>query len=764
MKINLNYDYVPKVYSYKDLMEGKVISTTPYQERLSDNVIKAATKIHQEIQAKNNEFFLKHIFNPSKKYIQKILSLPNYGDYIIPFLAEKKPAELAYLYKLASKKDKNNEIRIPGICFPYFSAIPMERLKMLEPIITSKNYLGRWNYIPRFIADLDLYSDKQLELMTKLAKYKFNSYDMHQIALRPFIKEWEKVLEKSETLHKLYGKNLMESGLYVDNNKLYICAKIGLPQNSKAQNFENYKEVYANIDLELNQKGTKTKENIDSVIETISKNIKTKLSIFTRKDMDEVGINIQNAIPSTNAEEILLTMQKLTQFANYSSLKNIAKELQNLNIGKIPAIGDINPIFNYLCSAKKLCPLSNTPNTNYAYFITKKDLENKKEMDFLKQWLKQGEMKNIKFINLEGWSDGVNLLSDDKGLEEKAKKVILKAHKLMAKDKYLTFRDAIDKVLNNHIETTMKNLGADITTIGSDAPATETVILGQMKPDYPSTGIVKSTIQAIAKNYAPDEKAQKELSERLAKYFDANLDVYSKQSIIDNLKIIHSKIDKYLQENNLPKENVYLITPPKNIARKSFELITKMYSELYNMPEEKIIPIKNIYQLNACPKNSTFVVLDDIVGTGKSMASIGEYAFYGHTIAPDKHILFAPISGTDFGIEYIRNSISSVNRLGKDKVIYIDKNIKQPVNLKKVFKNLYSKINSEKHMYGTDGYDNSCQCIAFPYMTPDNNSVIANDITKYFVANYNCIKNPNIDMQKIEKDAYFTNLFGTKNN
>lgn len=740
-------------------MEGKVVST-PYQEKLPDNVINAATELYQRIQAENNKFFLKHVFDPSKKYIQKFLSLPDYGDFIIPFLAEKKPAELAYLYKLASKKDKNNEIRVPGICFPYFSSIPTERLKMLEPIITSKNYLGRWNYIPRFILDLDLYSDKQLELMTKLAKYKFNGYDMHQIALRPFAINWEKVLDKSETLRKLYGKNIMESGLYSDNNQFYIYAKIGLPQNSKAKNFENYKEVYANIDLELNLTKNKTKDNIDSIIETTFKNIKTKLSIFTEKDMDNVGINLQNTIPSTNAEEILLTMQKLTQFANYSSLKNIAKEFQSLNIGKIPAIGDINPIFNYLCCSKKLCPLSNTPDANYAYFITKKDLENKKEMIFLKQWLKQGEMKNIKFINLEGWSDGVNLLSDDKGLEEKAKKVILKAHKLMSKNKYLTFRKTVDKVLNNHIETTMKNLGADIITISSDAPATESVILEQMKPDYPSSGILKSTIQAIAKNYTQDEKVQKELSERLVKYFDANLDVYSKQSIIDNLKIIHSKIDNYIRENNLSKENIYLITPPKNIARKSFELITKMYSELYSIPEEKIIPIKDICQLNTYPKNSTFIVIDDIVGTGKSMSGIGEYAFYGNTINPDKHILFAPVSGSDSGIEYIRNSISSVNRLGNDKVIYIDKNIKQPVNLKKVFKNLYSKITSEKHMYGTDGYDNSCQCIAFPYMTPDNNSVIANDITKYFVADYNCIKNPNIDMEKIEKDAYYTNLFG----
>ena len=330
----------------------------------------------------------------------------------------------------------------------------------------------------------------------------------------------------------------------------------------------------------------------------------------------------------------------------------------------------------------------------------------------------------------------------------------------------MTFREAVNRVLNNHIETTLKDLGANVITISNDSPASKSIILEQMKPNYPSTDILKSTIEAIAQNYTNNEKAQKTLSEGLAKYFDTNLNVYSKQSIIDNMKIIHSKINDFLYENNLPQENVYLVTPSKYFTRKSFELITKMYTDLYNIPEEKIIQVENIGELNKFPKNSTFVVLDDIVGTGKSMSSIGKYAFYGKSVDTDKHILFAPISGTDFGIAYIRNIISSLNRQENDKVIYIDTNIKQPTSLKKVFGIFYHNVNKPlKYNYGTEGYENSSQCIAFPYMTPDNNSVIANDITKYFVANYKCIKNPNTDLLKIEQNAYRTSIFGkTKDN
>ncbi len=757
MKINAIYDYIPKMYTYSDLVEGKVKLPTPSFQDLPDSFVKDVNNAYSKIQEENNKIFLEHIFNPSKKYIQDFLSLPDYGDFILPFLTEKKPAELAYLHKLATMKDKNQELRIPSVCFPFFSEISTERLKILEPIITSKNYLGGWNYSAGFINSLDRYSEPQLELMAKLAKCKINGFDMQQIATPPFIMHSDKILEKAETLNKYYGKNLLETGLYADNDKLYVYGKVNL---SDSKGVDNYKDVYVNIDYE--PKNNKTSGSFDSIVDTMAKNIETKLSIFTEDDLNKIGRSIQREMPNVRAEEILLTMQKLTQFANYSSLKNIGEELQKLNIGKFTAVGDINPIFNYFCNSKKLCPLSNDIDANYAFFITRNDLNNKKEMAFLKQWLKRGEMKNIKFINLEGWSDGVNLLSDDKGLEQKVKRVITKAKKLTEKDKYITFREAVNRVLNNHIVSTMKNIGADVITINVDSPATKTVILDQMRPNYPSSSIIKSTIQAIAGNYTTDEKVQKGLSERLARYFDANLDVYSKQSIINNLKIIHSKIDKYLQDNNLSYENVYLITPPNNLTRKSFELITKMYSELWNIPEEKIVQVKDICALNTFPKNSTFVVLDDIIGTGKSMANLGEYLFYGKNLDSDKHILFAPISGTDFGISHLRDVISSIGRSKNDKVIYIDTNIKQPSNLKSVFKNLYYKINnSSKHIYGAEGYDNSSQCIAFPYMTPDNNTVIANDIMKYFVADYNCIKNPNADMLKIEKDAYRTNLFGS---
>ncbi len=766
MRINSFYDSAPKVYSLLDIMEGKKSINSPVLQDLPDSFIKNASKAYDELKEKNKKISLDHIFAPSKKYIQQFLSLPNYGDYILPFLTEKKPADLAYLYKLASMKDKNKEIRIPGVCFPYFSEIPAERLKILEPIITSKNYLGNWNYSASFIEHLDFYSDKQLELMAKFAKVKFNGYDMMQIVTSPLIMDSEKILNKAEIINKLYGKRLMESGLFADDNKLYIRAKIGLSEDNKINNPENYKEIYANIDLNTTPINSSQKENLDLIVNSMSKNIESKLSIFTEQDLNRVALNIHNEMPDVTKDELLIVMQKLTQFANYSSLQNISKELQKLNIGKIPIIGDINPIFNYLCDSKKLCPLSNDIDSNYAFFITKKDLDDKKEMNFLRQWLKRGELKNIKFINLEGWSDGVNLLSDDKILEEKTKRVLTKAKKLIAKNKYMTFREAVNRVLNNHIETTLKDLGANVITISNDSPASKSIILEQMKPNYPSTDILKSTIEAIAQNYTNNEKAQKTLSEGLAKYFDTNLNVYSKQSIIDNMKIIHSKINDFLYENNLPQENVYLVTPSKYFTRKSFELITKMYTDLYNIPEEKIIQVENIGELNKFPKNSTFVVLDDIVGTGKSMSSIGKYAFYGKSVDTDKHILFAPISGTDFGIAYIRNIISSLNRQENDKVIYIDTNIKQPTSLKKVFGIFYHNVNKPlKYNYGTEGYENSSQCIAFPYMTPDNNSVIANDITKYFVANYKCIKNPNTDLLKIEQNAYRTSIFGkTKDN
>lgn len=90
MRINSFYDSAPKVCSLLDIMEGKKSINSPVLQDLPDNFIKNALKAYEEFNEKNKKISLDYIFAPSKKYIQKFLSLPNYGDYILPFFNREK--------------------------------------------------------------------------------------------------------------------------------------------------------------------------------------------------------------------------------------------------------------------------------------------------------------------------------------------------------------------------------------------------------------------------------------------------------------------------------------------------------------------------------------------------------------------------------------------------------------------------------------------------------------------------------------------------
>lgn len=752
-----NYEISPRSYSLLDVMEGRV-KTEPVPD-IPDSFIKAKTDAYKKMQEENKAIFLSHISKPSKKYLDKFSKLPDYGDYLYPFFADKKPAELDYLYKLASLKDSQGEMRIPAVGFPYFSTIPHERLKILEPVIMSKNYIGGWNYSASYIRSLDNFSDQQLALMSKLAKNKVNGYTLQTIAkMHPFKIDGEKFAQKAEILNKIYGNNLREVSLFVNDNKeFFITAKVSLPHSKNIPDEKNFKEVYAQIDYNFNPISADKDSNIDNIAKNLHQKIQQKLCLFTEKDLNKAILNIMSDFPDATEEEILVVMQKLTQFANYSSLKNIAEEINIINAKKTVKIGDINSCFDYLFNSKKIRQLPYDPEAKYAFFITKNDINNEEEMSYLRECINEGMLPNIHFINLEGWSDGVNLLTDDKKLEEKTKTILKKAKKLNHKEKNLTFSQAVSKVLNNQIETTLKSLGAPFTTIKTDAPASRAVILEQMKPAYPSEDILKSTIQTIPQHYINSKNLAKGVEFKLAQYYDENLNVYSKQSIVEKLRILNTKINEYLNANNLLLENVYLVYPKSQYKTKSFEIITKMYAELYDISPQKIKPINNIKDLNQMPANSTFIILDDIAATGKSMTNIAEYIFYGKHLDKDKHLIFAPIYASDKGIEYINSAIAKQDRTDSDIVLYIDTNINKPSSTKDIFGHLYYKLNTA--IYSCDGYDDSRMCIAFPYMTPDNNSTIASDLTKYFVPDYRCIKNPDTELLNIEEKTYYNNIF-----
>ena len=697
----------------------------------------------------------------------KFLDLPRYNEFMSPFFIDQKPVELEYLYSVASKKDGLGELRIPADYFPKFSKFSINNLKQLEPLLFHKNIFRQWTFPPEFFLGIDKYTENQVDLINRLVNYKIEPKCAIQIAENSDLK-WDKIVEKAESLNKIYPETLREINFFI--NKLgekWLCAEIQLPPNKEKPQMLNYEEVFSKIDDDINPiERLNLKTDIDSLVENIYSKIAKNICKFGEKDLDRITTHLVNEVPNTDKREVLTVIQKITQFANYSSINPLAKKLKDLNIGIIGSYGELGPIFQYFHKYKNLLELSDASVQNGAFLVTKNDIQNPEYISFLKKVKDSPDIDRIKFINLEGWSSGVNLLGDDTKLEKSAKRVLLNAKKLIAKNPDLTFDEAVSRVLNESLNTKFKELGLELTTISFDKPISKNTILEQMQPLASSKNIVASTIETVAKSFTNSKQDFKDLSKAIAMYYDETINVYSKQKIIESLKLLDDKINEFLTQKNLSREDLYFITPQLEGQRKSFDVINKMYQDLFNVPDSRMLKIKDLSELYDYSDNSTFVILDDIVGSGESMVQVGEYDISADAYLRGKHILFAPITASEKGINYIKDVISDMNRENNDFVITLKDNIINSQSTKlKSLNDYFNSTEYGKNAYGQEGYEMASQCTVFPYMSPDNNSELSTYLTSFFLPNLGGLKNQTINSSKIKETIYYHDIFGTgKNN
>ena len=722
---------------------------------------KLLTELYQRHIEENYKIFMEHVKPSCRKLVQKLLELPSYNEAILPFTIDLKPSELKHLYELASKRDILGDMRIPGITFHYFSQIPEERLKILEPIILSKNDAGMWNYSPSFILQLDeRYSDYQISVMSRLADCKVNGMNLRQIASNPNI-DHEKTIERAQELNLLFKDKLREIEFLSNRNgENFLSADIQLPHSEDKPDYLNFKRVFSLLDDNVNPTAKKSAmRELDEYINNIYNNFEMKMKIFTASDLETSIKAVKEMVPTAEESEILRTMQKLTQFADYASLPKIAK---GISYDLHPA-GGINPYFYYFSKEKYLFNVPKTEASTKSSFITRDDIHSKE----FNKLLKRASGSDIEWINLEGWSDGINLFSDNNTLTDKTIKILKRAKKLQAINEDYTFNDALRIVLNREIISGMRNYGYDVKTITIDAPATREVILSQMRPAMPTRSLLKSTIESIASYYthSTTSKKFKNISMKIAQYYQNNLQVYSKQRIVENLKELNDWINKYARINGVKSENIYYVIPNANNSEfQSFELVTKMYCDLFNIPKGKIVKVKTFKDINKYSGSCVFVVLDDIVGSGDSMARFGDYMHCAKDIKNDKHIFFCPITATQKGINYIESIAKRANRKTIDEVITIYANIVQSNNIATQFIISDSNRALNSKVLGNTGHCNASLCHVFPYIGPDNDSVLASYIIKFFVPDSRCLKNKTDLLPVIEENTYYYDIFGTDKN
>ncbi len=727
-------------------------------------------KIYEAIENENKYNFQQKMHTRNQDIIDKLMSLPEYDEHCVEFLDDKKPTELEYLYNIASKTDEQGKLRIPGDYFLRFSKIQYGMLKALEPIMLSQNADGIWKYKPNFILSLvNNFDYNDVDFISKLAENKVDGFNSYTILNNPKL-NWKKIFEKAKEINALFGEKLRSIGFW-SNNKGHNFIRVEVSEMD-ATGKESIKEMRSFLDYNVNPVAGE-KLSLENKL-AIDKLYKTLWQKSCSKHPNEL-IKIINNLYFLKSQyferaDILRLLQRLTQFAEYSSLEKIANELKKENVIQICPNGGINPIMNYFYKSKNLFELStNYEDAKIASFVTKEDIDTPEFADFV-QNIKDKELtERILFINLDGWSDGLNLFRDNNNLEKLATDVLSRVENYMyvnpEKRCYRTCDEFLNDILNGKVEDKLQKMGVNYKTIRVNAPLTPNTIWEQTLPIMPPKSVLAANIKAVANHFINNENQFDAMCERIAKYYTENLNVFSKQRIIEDMRVLNSKINNYLEENSLSRENLYCILPevPEHYY-KSFQLINKMFTELFDIPQEKNIKIFTMTELNNYPPDSTFVIIDDIAGSGASMIGIGEYVYNANRINPNQHVVFAPLVAAKSGLETIQYAIDRMERNGIDKIINIEENTYDCAQTTENFLNVFEGMSKEvaKNIFGSSGHGGGGLCTVFPYMAPDNNSTLASYIARFFLPSGKCIKNRSNELSEIEKSTYIHDIFGKK--
>ena len=82
----------PTTVSLADIMNGAI--DIAQKRNCTDEFVKTARENYHRFQEANRAYFIEHLPEINKPAVKKFMELPEYGDFLLPIMAYKKPVEL----------------------------------------------------------------------------------------------------------------------------------------------------------------------------------------------------------------------------------------------------------------------------------------------------------------------------------------------------------------------------------------------------------------------------------------------------------------------------------------------------------------------------------------------------------------------------------------------------------------------------------------------------------------------------------------------
>ena len=548
------------------------------------------------------------------------------------------------------------------------------------------------------------------------------------------------------------------------NTKLYFKKSYTKQNNNIKPNQTNcldYSNVVNTPRLTLNPKLT----NFDGLDKTLYSKIQSQMNCYNTNDINNIIEQITKQ--GINNEDALCALNILTQFGNLDSMKIMSKEFKKLNISKFTNTGNfsMNSAFQYFFY-EKYSLLSSLGKEGY--------ILNNNSLKYLKD--NPDELKKLKndskveFITIEGLDDGINIFNQGIDIEKFSSNTInlIKKAKQLQKKQKITFENAFKLILNKNIDEKAKALKIDYKTISNpnlnENPDVNS-IASNLAPKNIGFQHLKNILCAIVEETKTPDKIT--LFKLLTKYFISEVDIYTPKCLGERMKEIHqavlhqTSLLKKSDNSEFNEDDITYIIPFKN---KSYDEIALQYALVNNIDFNKFEYL-NDYDLYS-KDNKIHVVLDDILASGMSIMDEGlRYSFFNKELKDDNHIFVAPVLANEEGYFRTTNLFKSAKRADKDFLIYnhpikkyfYDAPFYNSLNEKE--RQLFSKCFNIKQN-GVLGISCAGLCVAFPYMTPDNNFNISTQLLQNFTLNKLPVKNLYNNLEVTKRISNYDSIYG----
>ena len=541
------------------------------------------------------------------------------------------------------------------------------------------------------------------------------------------------------------------------NNLISSYKKLPTSKGEKVHNFAFKQQEFvsiptfaykANFAPNISFKGVdKVDESLysdtEKFAEYFEQKLKTQMCVKSEEDIQNI---IDNVIKATDSDEktVCDVISRLTQFSDYSHLKDLEQCLNDLQIKYIDFSSEVlslNNLFGYLDKKEQffvgllsLCyDTVSFLDNNYLDYC--EGLDDKSDLFFL-------EKHHLdKTVIIDGWNKkGVSqtMFGSDCDLQTATINTI-KEMKNTGK--------SLDEVLNGDILQRCKDIfgeeySSKIRIIKSNKKPQENAkeIAEHLKPKMPNKEQIVKFVRVVSENIDVffEEMTKEQKEQVVCKYLDETFEAYSVDRMNIALKDIHNQIKEKVDYFGKSMEDVRYLIPNKN---KSFSLVSYQYAKVNNIPLkqfsfEDFSPFVRSLDNPPVEKGKVYVILDDVAGTGESMANNSKYKNYLSLIFNDKktNLIYAPIYMSDIAQQRFDFKFNEYKRTKVDSYVFNKKFDCQKYGLNSFKEKMRPDV---VNIVGGEGYRSVATSVMFPFCITDTNTKLSSLFSTFFVRNPN---------------------------